>query len=260
MVAALYLVRGSPAEQSEEVGGRLPRRPRPGRRRDRARGCSARRCAPRPTPARCPRSTAPGAAARVVGSEETEVDGDVRWYEVEVRGADGSTTSVRRRQRGRPARLRHVLGGLSDDARFRSGSGPDAFPSPRTLPRWRRPPVGTDRPFERILRCRSRLTTPFPEHRPVAPCRRPRHRRLQLPRRSSTRGRCSWRHSRSTRRRRSRRSRRRPQQFATGFPNYVSPPPSPPNRTSLYVGTARRPAHRDLRRHRLPDHLLTSSR
>jgi hypothetical protein len=27
-----------------------------------------------------------------------------------------------------------------------------------------------------------------------------------------------------------------PQQFATGFPNYVSPPPSPPNRTSLYVG------------------------
>ena len=28
-----------------------------------------------------------------------------------------------------------------------------------------------------------------------------------------------------------------PQQFATGFPNYVSPPPSPPNRTSLYVGT-----------------------
>jgi hypothetical protein len=24
--------------------------------------------------------------------------------------------------------------------------------------------------------------------------------------------------------------------FATGFPNYVSPPPSPPNRTSLYVG------------------------
>jgi hypothetical protein len=25
--------------------------------------------------------------------------------------------------------------------------------------------------------------------------------------------------------------------FATGFPNYVSPPPSPPNRTSLYVGT-----------------------
>jgi hypothetical protein len=28
-----------------------------------------------------------------------------------------------------------------------------------------------------------------------------------------------------------------PQQFATGFPNYVPPPPSPPNRTSLYVGT-----------------------
>jgi hypothetical protein len=27
-----------------------------------------------------------------------------------------------------------------------------------------------------------------------------------------------------------------PQQFATGFPNYVPPPPSPPNRTSLYVG------------------------
>ena len=27
-----------------------------------------------------------------------------------------------------------------------------------------------------------------------------------------------------------------PQQFAIGFPNYVSPPPSPPNRTSLYVG------------------------
>ena len=27
-----------------------------------------------------------------------------------------------------------------------------------------------------------------------------------------------------------------PQAFATGFPNYVSPPPSPPNRTSLYVG------------------------
>lgn len=27
-----------------------------------------------------------------------------------------------------------------------------------------------------------------------------------------------------------------PQQFATGFPNYVSPPPSPANRTSLYVG------------------------
>lgn len=27
-----------------------------------------------------------------------------------------------------------------------------------------------------------------------------------------------------------------PQQFATGFPNYVSPPPSPPNRTGLYVG------------------------
>jgi hypothetical protein len=27
-----------------------------------------------------------------------------------------------------------------------------------------------------------------------------------------------------------------PQLFATGFPNYVSPPPSPPNRTSLYVG------------------------
>jgi hypothetical protein len=25
--------------------------------------------------------------------------------------------------------------------------------------------------------------------------------------------------------------------FATGFPNYVPPPPSPPNRTSLYVGT-----------------------
>ena len=25
--------------------------------------------------------------------------------------------------------------------------------------------------------------------------------------------------------------------FATGFPNYVSPPPSPPNRTGLYVGT-----------------------
>ncbi len=28
-----------------------------------------------------------------------------------------------------------------------------------------------------------------------------------------------------------------PQQFATGFPNYVSPPPSPPNRTSLMVGS-----------------------
>jgi hypothetical protein len=27
-----------------------------------------------------------------------------------------------------------------------------------------------------------------------------------------------------------------PQQFASGFPNYVSPPPSPPNRTGLYVG------------------------
>jgi hypothetical protein len=27
-----------------------------------------------------------------------------------------------------------------------------------------------------------------------------------------------------------------PQAFASGFPNYVSPPPSPPNRTSLYVG------------------------
>jgi hypothetical protein len=25
--------------------------------------------------------------------------------------------------------------------------------------------------------------------------------------------------------------------FATGFPNYVPPPPSPPNRTSLLVGT-----------------------
>lgn len=24
--------------------------------------------------------------------------------------------------------------------------------------------------------------------------------------------------------------------FATGFPNYVSPPPSPPNRTGLLVG------------------------
>jgi hypothetical protein len=28
-----------------------------------------------------------------------------------------------------------------------------------------------------------------------------------------------------------------PQQFATGFPNYVPPPPSPPSRTSAIVGT-----------------------
>jgi hypothetical protein len=28
-----------------------------------------------------------------------------------------------------------------------------------------------------------------------------------------------------------------PQQLASGFPNYVSPPPSPPDRTSLVVGT-----------------------
>jgi len=27
-----------------------------------------------------------------------------------------------------------------------------------------------------------------------------------------------------------------PQQFATGFPNYVSPPPSPKNQTPLIVG------------------------
>lgn len=28
-----------------------------------------------------------------------------------------------------------------------------------------------------------------------------------------------------------------PQQYAVGFPNYVSPPPSPKNRTGLIVGT-----------------------
>ncbi len=90
MVAALYLVRGSPAEQSEEaVGVFLAALDRGDGETAHALLCAEVR--DRTEAGEVPPEYSPALPARVVGSEETEVDG-TSVVEVEVRGADGVTT------------------------------------------------------------------------------------------------------------------------------------------------------------------------
>ena len=91
MVAALYLVRGSPAEQSEEaVAVFLAALDKGDGETAHALLCAEVR--DRTEAGEVPPEYLPALPAEVVGSEETEVDG-ASVVEVEVRGADGDTTS-----------------------------------------------------------------------------------------------------------------------------------------------------------------------
>jgi hypothetical protein len=91
MVGGLYLVRGSPAEQSEETVGVFLAA------LDQGDDATAHQllCADvraELDTGEVPAEYRPALPARVVGSEKDEVDGEP-VYEVEVRGADGATTS-----------------------------------------------------------------------------------------------------------------------------------------------------------------------
>ena len=91
MVAALYLVRGSPAEQSEEAVGVFLAA------LDNGDGGTAHAllCAEvrdQTEAGEVPPEYSPALPARVVGSKEAEVDG-AAVVQVEVRGEDGATTS-----------------------------------------------------------------------------------------------------------------------------------------------------------------------
>jgi hypothetical protein len=91
MVAALYLVRGSPAEQSEEaVGVFLAALGKGDGETAHSLLCAEVRA--QTDEGEVPAEYAPALPARVVGSEGAEVDG-AAVVEVEVRGADGGTTS-----------------------------------------------------------------------------------------------------------------------------------------------------------------------
>jgi hypothetical protein len=91
MVAVLYLVRGSPAEQSEEaVGVFLAALDRGDDETAHQLLCAEVRA--ELEAGEVPAEYRPALPARVVGSEKDEVDGTT-VYEVEVRGADGATSS-----------------------------------------------------------------------------------------------------------------------------------------------------------------------
>lgn len=91
MVGGLYLVRGSPAEQSEEaVGVFLAALDKGDDETAYQLLCEAVRADL--DPLEVPAEYRPALPARVVGSEKAEVDGTT-VYEVEVRGADGATSS-----------------------------------------------------------------------------------------------------------------------------------------------------------------------
>ncbi len=89
MVAALYLFRGSPAEQSEEAVGVFLAALDQGD-GETAHGLLCADVRARVDAGQVPEEYRPALPARVVGS--SEVDGGA-GYQVEVRGADGATTS-----------------------------------------------------------------------------------------------------------------------------------------------------------------------